>query len=87
MPNAFTPNGDGVDDEFKVFPRGGIILLDLKIFDRWGEKVYETQDLNAGWDGTFKGQIQSPGIYVYTLNVTFDDNKSISKQGSISLIR
>ena len=87
VPNAFTPNGDGVDDEFKVFPRGGIILLDLKIFDRWGEKVFETQDLNSGWDGRFKGELESPGIYVYTLNVTFDDNKSISKQGSISLIR
>jgi gliding motility-associated-like protein len=87
VPNAFTPNGDGVDDVFYVFPRGEINFLDLKIFDRWGEKVFETHDLQGGWDGRYRGQLEDPGVFVYLLTVTFDDKVSITKHGSISLIR
>ena len=87
VPNAFTPNGDGVNDVYKVFPRGSLKFLDLAIYDRWGEKVFESYDPDQGWDGTFRGQKDDPGVYVYVLLVTFDDNFSYNTKGSISLIR
>ena len=87
VPNAFTPNGDGVNDEYKVYPRGSLKFIDLAIYDRWGEKVFESNDQDKGWDGTFRGQKDEPGIYVYVLLVTFDDNFSYKNKGSISLIR
>ena len=86
VPNAFTPNGNGTNDVYMVYPRGGIRYISLSIFNRWGEKVFETLDPGKGWDGTYKGQMQEPGVYIYTLGVTFDDNISISKKGSITLI-
>jgi gliding motility-associated-like protein len=87
VPDAFTPNGDGVNDVYKVFPRGSLKFIDLAIYDRWGEKVFESYDQDKGWDGTFRGQMDDPGVYVYVLLVTFDDNFSFNKKGSISLIR
>jgi len=57
VPNAFTPNGDGIND--KVFVRGyGINKMTWRIYNRWGEMVFETIDKGQGWDGTYKGTIQ-----------------------------
>lgn len=87
IPNAFTPNGNSVNDIFQVYPRGSIHYLNLSIFNRWGEKVFESEDPARGWDGRFKGEMQEPGVYVYVLKLTFGDNYSITDRGSITLIR
>jgi gliding motility-associated-like protein len=87
IPNSFSPNGDGANDLFLVFPRGAVNYLSLTIFDRWGEKVFDTQDQNHGWDGRFRGELQEPGIYTYLVKITFGDNYSTIHKGSITLIR
>jgi gliding motility-associated-like protein len=91
IPNAFTPNGDGVNDIFFVYGRG-VEELQLRIFNRWGELVFETKDQSRGWDGTYRGQLLNPDVFVYELRVTFCDGSRISsssefRKGSITLIR
>ncbi len=86
IPNSFTPNGDGNNDVFQIFGQG-IKTVDLKIFNRWGEKVYESSNQYAGWDGTFKGELQNPSVFAYTVRITFLDDKKIDKVGSITLVR
>lgn len=86
VPSAFTPNDDGENDA--LFVRGlNLLEVDLKIFDRWGELVFETQDQSLGWDGTFKGKALDPDVYVYHLKaICFDGQESLIK-GNISLLR
>lgn len=89
VPNAFTPNGDGRNDLYRVFARCAE-LNSLKIFNRWGEKVWETEDINQGWDGTYRGSAQPTEVYVYLITYRLLSDKSgVSKhkQGSITLIR
>jgi len=86
IPNTFTPNGDGINDEFKVYARG-VKSAVLKIFDRWGEKLFETNDINIGWDGTFRGQPMNPGVYVFTADLEFLDDTNKRNKGSVTLIR
>ena len=71
IPNAFTPNGDGLNDSFKPFPS---LVTDYKmsIFNKFGEKVFESFDINIGWDGYFKGKIVQ-GVYVYVIEFKLDD--------------
>lgn len=69
MPNSFTPNGDHLNEVFK--PKGDGIdatLYHFMIFDRWGEKLFETDDINEGWDGTYNGEPVPTGIYVWKIN-------------------
>lgn len=89
VPNAFTPNGDGINDEYRIYGRC-IRLNSLKIFNRWGEKVWETEDINDTWDGTYRGAKQPPEVYVYLLSYSADTpGGAVSRhtQGSITLIR
>ena len=86
IPNAFTPNNDGKNDVFKVY--GSYIkTMQLKIFNQWGELIFESNDINNGWDGTQRGRLQPTGVYIYIVKVTFIDNQTINKTGSINLIR
>ena len=57
------------------------------VYDRWGEKVFETNDQTIGWDGTYKGKDLNPGVFTYIVTVNFDDASTISKTGSVTLIR
>ena len=69
MPNSFTPNGDNLNEVFK--PKGDGIdasYYHFMIFDRWGEKLFETDDINEGWDGTYNGEPVPTGIYVWKIN-------------------
>ncbi|HLV42789.1 MAG TPA: gliding motility-associated C-terminal domain-containing protein [Brumimicrobium sp.] len=84
--NAFSPNGDNNNDFIPV--RGECVLyLNFKIFNRWGNLVYETDQLNEGWDGYYKGELQNTGVYVYLLEVTFENGESVKESGDINLIR
>ena len=92
VPNTFTPNGDGVNDIF--YPRGNGVfkILNLKVFNRWGEVVFEKANFNpndasSGWDGTFKGKQLSPDVFVYMLQVVCDNNSTLEFKGNIALIR
>jgi gliding motility-associated-like protein len=89
IPNAFTPNADGINDLYEIFGnKDAIKFLDIAIFNRWGEKVYESKDIFFQWDGRYKGVYLEPGVYVYTINITFLDNHSESNQrGSITILR
>lgn len=89
-PNAFTPNGDGVNDYF--YPRqklaASIVSLHLKVLNRWGQLVFETNKTDGrGWDGRFNGKEQPGGVYVYVLEVVFPDHRQETYQGNVTLIR
>ncbi|RYZ23343.1 MAG: PKD domain-containing protein [Chitinophagaceae bacterium] len=86
VPNAFVPLSGGVNGT--VYARGfGIATLHFTIWNRWGQKVFETTDRKTGWDGTVKGQLQPMDVYAYTLEVTFVDGRKATKKGDITLIR
>lgn len=86
IPNAFTPNGDSRNDDWRIFTKG-IKFMNVEVFNRWGELVFKSFDLEQGWDGTFKGEPASPGIYPYLINVTYLDGEVIESKGSINLIK
>jgi gliding motility-associated-like protein len=86
IPNAFSPNKDGVNDVLYV---RGICLktLTFMVFNRWGEKVFETSNQSVGWDGTYKGEDLNSGVYVFRLEGRTYDGKSYSTKGNLTLIR
>lgn len=86
IPNAFSPNGDQENDVLYV--RGALIKeMEFRIYDRWGELVFESFDRNNGWDGTFRGKQMDPDVYDYYLRVIcLDDEEAIIK-GNITLLK
>ncbi|MDX1409632.1 MAG: gliding motility-associated C-terminal domain-containing protein, partial [Saprospiraceae bacterium] len=74
VPNAFSPNGDGVNDAFRAFPNPDYTVLDfeLRIFDRWGNTLFVASDTEASWDGLFRNLTMEPGVYVWYLKATVD---------------
>ncbi|MEK6477311.1 gliding motility-associated C-terminal domain-containing protein [Catalinimonas sp. 4WD22] len=94
MPNAFSPNGDGLNDRFELFGRTALVrqVRQYMIYNRWGELVYYASnfDMNAQdhwWDGSLNGKVLPPATFVYKIEVEFMDGEVRSYQGSISLIR
>ncbi len=86
VPNAFTPDGNGQNDVVRV--RGNNIRSMLfRIYDRWGELVFETTDQSVGWDGSFKGRDGDPAVYVYYLDIICIDEDEYFEKGNITLIR
>lgn len=86
VPNAFTPNDDGQNDILYVHAEMATDLY-FAIYDRWGEKVFETNDKNVGWNGKYKGKPMDPAVFVYYLKVTCLDKMQFEKKGNITLIR
>jgi gliding motility-associated-like protein len=86
IPNTFTPNNDGKNDIFYVHSNG-IQSMKIQVFNQWGEKLFESQDKSHGWDGSYKGKVQPVGVYVYVFKATLSDGSSVTRHGSISLIR
>ncbi|MFK7984075.1 MAG: gliding motility-associated C-terminal domain-containing protein, partial [Saprospiraceae bacterium] len=86
MPNAFSPNGDGINDVLYVRGADGFLSMNLIIYNRWGEKVFETSDADFGWDGRFKGKELGPDVYGYYLTVTCPGGV-ITKQGNVTLLK
>lgn len=88
VPTAFTPNGDGVNDLINVNGWGIKKLNYFRVFNRWGELIYETTDLKSGWDGIYKGAPQNMETYVYQAEVeTYVDTAPIKKTGYFKLLR
>lgn len=86
VPNAFTPNDDGLNSKFTT-PYGSIKTFELKIYDRWGELMFSTKDIDNNWDGTYKGKPCPDGVYIYTLRYSGADNISKNQAGNITLLR
>lgn len=95
IPNVFTPNRDGRNDNFSIFPGQGVKMINyIRIYDRWGNVVYElieqepSENGVGSWDGTFKNKPLNPGVYVYVAEVTFLDNDTrLTFRGDVTLIR
>lgn len=86
VPSAFSPNNDGHNE--LVCIRGNCIqTFNFAIYNRWGEKVFETNDQKMCWDGTYKGQLENTAVFIYSLNVMLVSGEKISRKGNISLIR
>jgi gliding motility-associated-like protein len=86
FPSAFTPNNDGKNDLFKALGKDELNEFNLVVFDRWGQKVFSTNDFTKGWDGHFKGKLLGMGVYAWycTFKKT---NTYITKKGTVLLIR
>lgn len=85
-PTSFSPNGDGINDEFKV-SIAGVKTFSIGIFSRWGEKVFETDDIYKGWDGKVNGKPAEPNVYVYRINVKYISGKDEEILGNVTIIR
>jgi len=86
IPSAFSPNRDGVNDVFLV--KGfGIDKFNMKIYNRWGQMVFESNSPTIGWDGGFKGALQPMDAYAYVINVQFSDGTTATRNGSVTLLR
>ena len=86
VPNAFSPNGDTENDVLYVRSAIATEIL-FRIFDRWGEMVFETKDQNIGWDGTFRGKLLKPDTYDYYLEATCVQGEQKIIKGNVTLIR
>ncbi len=86
VPNAFTPDGDGINDVF--YPKGtGIIKYELMIFDRWGELLFTTKDFYKGWDGTYKGTPCKTDTYTWKINVNDPEGRNREYVGHVTLYK
>jgi gliding motility-associated-like protein len=86
VPNAFSPNGDSNNDVLYVLGQG-IYSLHLKIYNRYGQLVFESMDQADGWDGTHNGKDANSGVFAYTLEYTLSSGSVLSKKGNITLVR
>jgi gliding motility-associated-like protein len=87
MPNAFTPNGDALNDIYRPVTNGHQHIIRYVILNRWGQTVFETADQAKGWDGTLDGTPQEIGVYFYYLKYQCSDNNIYEKHGDITLVR
>jgi len=86
VPNAFTP-GNGPNPTFKILRRGEAQLQRFTIFNRWGVKVFETSNIDEGWDGSLNGTAQPMGVYIYHIEATTKSGTPFVKQGNVTLLR
>ena len=86
LPNAFSP-GSAPNDLLKIVKRGQATLKKFAVFNRWGQKVFETTNIEEGWDGQFKGRPQPLGVYVYMVEAITNTGRRFYKQGNVTLIR
>lgn len=86
VPNAFTPNGDGVNDTWVIYGTA-IVSIRLVVYNQWGGQVFMTTDLKKGWDGTRNGQALPAGVYTYRMEAVMQDGTRIVKGGQFSLLR
>lgn len=85
IPNTFTPNGDGLNDTFGI---AGEALNEfrMQIFNRWGQLVFESGNPNERWDGTFRGDKVSEGVYVYKVTASGAAGKKVTKEGNLNVV-
>lgn len=89
VPNTFSQNGDGLNDWFEIYGNiNDIDFISLRVFNRFGEEVFKTENKHFKWDGTYKGQPLLPNTFVYTLEISvLGDSENKLLKGSIVLLR
>lgn len=89
IPNAFSPNGSGNEENnvYQIFAGKDIQRIDFRIFDRWGNLIFQSSDKNFKWDGIYKSKPCNSGIYAYICTVTYTDGKTKNLSGNITLLR
>ncbi len=96
IPNAFSPNGDGFNDLFTVYPGRGVAeIQSVRVFDRWGSLVYEqgafipdnSTSIEIGWDGTLSGRMMNPAVFVYAVDLKLDNGEIIRLNGDVTLLK
>ncbi len=89
IPDAFTPNGDGLNDKFRIFgtPVENITEYNFRIFNRWGQMVFETNNIEDAWDGTSKGQVCPAGAYIWEIFYKDSNKIKVTNKGTVMLIR
>jgi gliding motility-associated-like protein len=87
VPTGFTPNGDGRNDVFKIVNVSFQRLMEFRVFNRWGQEVFSTTDINSGWDGTWRGEPQEVGNYQYLIRIGFPDGRVETYKGDVALVR
>lgn len=83
IPNAFNPNYES----FKIVRNGSAKLNAFRVYNRWGQLVFETQDIDTGWDGTFKGTSQPMGVYIYQVDASGPNGQNLKQSGNVTLVR
>ncbi len=87
IPSAFSPNGDGHNDVFRI---GSVLfekLQEFRVFNRWGQEVFSANDIDGAWDGTFKGEKQPIGVYNYIIRIGYPNGVTKTYKGDVTLIR
>lgn len=85
VPNSFTPNGDGLNENFGAYSES-VKSFTMEVYDRWGELIFQSSDIDNRWDGKYKGQTAPQGSYVYKISAKSITGKQITKKGSVNLI-
>ncbi|HEY9044807.1 MAG TPA: T9SS type B sorting domain-containing protein, partial [Ohtaekwangia sp.] len=84
-PTGFTPNSDGLNDTFSVIGQF-VSTFEMKVFNRWGEMMYSTEDIHTGWDGTYRGVLMPEATYVFRAKITDFAGRTFDRSGSFFLI-
>jgi gliding motility-associated-like protein len=93
IPNAFSPNGDGINDFFTVYGGSNVASIkNMRVFDRWGTELYGNEDFmpnleQEGWNGTFKGEVLDMGVYIYFVEVEYIDGSTSVQKGDLSITK
>ncbi|MFN0275166.1 MAG: gliding motility-associated C-terminal domain-containing protein, partial [Chitinophagales bacterium] len=89
VPNAFSPNGDFLNDVFNAYSEIIYPVFQLQVYDRWGEKVFESNDMTIGWDGTYLNKQQEIGVYIWVINYEQLNRKGVmlQRKGTVALLR
>jgi gliding motility-associated-like protein len=87
VPNAFSPNGDGLNDVFRAVPSGIVRTEYFRIFNRYGNLVFDTREYLKGWDGSFLGKKQPLGTYVWMVKGVDRDGKTVEMKGTVMLVQ
>jgi len=89
VPNAFSPNGDGENDVLFAYGQNELFPLELifRVYNRWGQKVFETTDFTQGWDGYFNGKLSDPAVFDYYIEVSCPGGEEFFEKGNITLVR
>jgi gliding motility-associated-like protein len=87
VPNAFSPNGDGANDIFIIRYLENIATYQMKVFNRWGDLVFASNDKDSGWDGTYLGKEQEIEAYIYVVQYTTTEGFDSSMKGTVTLLK
>ena len=90
LPSAFSPNNDGLNDQFRILCNCDLDQTILEVYNRWGDLVFQSSDRTYGWDGTINGNRQPVGSYIWVVNYRRYQNNEVienTKQGTIALLR